>query len=967
MSKFTWLILILLFGCRPSSLSAAELTAPALIERAKNFYAKSEYQAALQAALQALRLCEDRADTPVLLKADGHETLADIYEELGLYHDSEQHYLAGLKLRTTTQGKEHPDVANILSSLAELKETMGLYDEAEKLYLQALPILSGKEQLRQNLQSLLANMAVLYKSMGYFEKALNLNLQALEILKSTVGLDHPQSAVVMDNIGVLYLAWGKPAEAKSYLLRARDILQKVEGEAHIDTIKAVHNLARYYRDIGELDQALALEERALAGYKTKYGPRHPEIANALSNLANTNRLRGEYKTAEAQLIEALQIREEALGPNNPDTMLALNDLAIVRMAAREPVPAVALLRRSLAVSELVLGRLRQIVVSGAITEFLASLHEQSHEIYTIAENSPSPTGSRLAMATAMLRKGRSLDVVADTTRAILENLNPAAREKYHLLVLLRSELSALLLKGLGSLKQADYQQQVNRREAEIDQLTEELSTLSPHFGEAQQKMDPETIVDQVASRLPPASALIEIVHYRPYRFGARRQDAKWEAPRYLAMVLLPDNHRTVQLIPLGAAGALEADLRQYLRAVSQPPAEGCAGGASVTELARTVYRKVMAPLQQALAGRRHIFLSLDGDLQLIPFAALHDEDDYLLGRYHFNYLNSSRDLLGYIEPSKPHTTAMVFADPDLDQLPAGGGSPAAKPAQPTLLAQASVRATRGLCLGGLERLTGTRQEAQRIRYLLPGASLFLDASASEENLLAAESPGILHVAGHSVTLDGQGECTADGKTQRGLESITVPPLNAPRHQVGLVLAGARALRRGGDHGLGTGSADGILTALEVTSMNLWGTQLVVLSTCDSGRGAVVSGEGVFGLRRAFMIAGAQTLVGSLWQLHDYSARDLITIYYERLLQGADRVAAMDDAALAVKQKFGSPYYWAPFIVIGHSGKLEGFPTRPGTSVHPHHGPQRSRLWYAIAVLLLLGVSAAVLRKTPKSV
>lgn len=117
-------------------------------------------------------------------------------------------------------------------------------------------------------------------------------------------------------------------------------------------------------------------------------------------------------------------------------------------------------------------------------------------------------------------------------------------------------------------------------------------------------------------------------------------------------------------------------------------------------------------------------------------------------------------------------------------------------------------------------------------------------------------------------------------------------------------------------------------ALEVSGLNLWGTKLVVLSACDTGRGTVQLGQGVYGLRRAFFNAGAETLVTSLWPVSDRATQDLMDRYYRNLLAGQGRVEAMRQAVMAVRAKQPHPYYWAPFIVLGKGEPLYGVLATP---------------------------------------
>ena len=138
------------------------------------------------------------------------------------------------------------------------------------------------------------------------------------------------------------------------------------------------------------------------------------------------------------------------------------------------------------------------------------------------------------------------------------------------------------------------------------------------------------------------------------------------------------------------------------------------------------------------------------------------------------------------------------------------------------------------------------------------------------------------------------------------------------------MAGAKRLGQDKPDPTKPDRADGIVTALELAGMDLWGTQLVVLSACNTGRGTVLRGQGVYGLRRALITAGAETLVTSLWKVDDDATRELMLDYYRALLQGAGRAEGLRQSSVATRRRFGHPYYWAPFIAIGSDARLQGF-------------------------------------------
>lgn len=230
-------------------------------------------------------------------------------------------------------------------------------------------------------------------------------------------------------------------------------------------------------------------------------------------------------------------------------------------------------------------------------------------------------------------------------------------------------------------------------------------------------------------------------------------------------------------------------------------------------------------------------------------------------------------------------------------------------------------------------LPGTREEAQAIQRLLPKAQLYLGPEASKERLLHLPTPDILHVATHGFFLEDTGALpgartmTISGPLG-GVGSAPRPP--DPLLRSGLVLAGARAATvRGGDPAE-RHLDDSLVTALELAGLDLWDTELVVLSACDTGRGDVKLGQGVYGLRRALIVAGAETLVMSLWKVNDKTTRTLMEGFYRSLLAGKGRATALREAMLSLRRTQRHPHFWAPFITIGRDAPLRGLtPLPPG--------------------------------------
>jgi CHAT domain-containing protein len=347
-------------------------------------------------------------------------------------------------------------------------------------------------------------------------------------------------------------------------------------------------------------------------------------------------------------------------------------------------------------------------------------------------------------------------------------------------------------------------------------------------------------------------------------------------------------------VDLGAVATIDPAIDALREALSDPSKPG------LRSRARTMDEALMRRLRPYLGGATRLLISPDGNLNRVPFEALVDEHGrYLIERYAVSYLTSGRDLLRMQVPHHSRSASVILADPLFGEPPpkpdVGGQTAAAQ--------RRSVTTAAALSTLYFAPLSGTADEARAIKALFPEAALLTGRRATKEMLQQVSAPRILHIASHGFFLDDPGVSTAGSDDNPLLRS-------------GLAFAGANLTR---EHG------EGILTALEASGLDLWGTKLVTLSACDTGIGEVRNGEGVYGLRRAFVLAGAETLVMSLWPVSDYIARDAMVAYYTRLRVGYGRGDALRQAKLAMLKRPNRrhPYFWAGFIQSGEWADLDG--------------------------------------------
>ena len=494
----------------------------------------------------------------------------------------------------------------------------------------------------------------------------------------------------------------------------------------------------------------------------------------------------------------------------------------------------------------------------------------------------------LAVTTVLRRKGQVLDAMVDVSANLRRTLDPAGQQLLDQLSAARAELARLAFQGPRSGPREAHEKAMQAAAAEIERLEKLLS----QKGAAASGETRTISIGDVQQLVPPDAQLVEFVRYRPFDPRATKTVERFGAARFAAFVLRKDGEP--RWFELGPADEVDRRVAAF-RAALRSPAR-----ADVKKLARAVDDLVMRPLRQAGTDLRHIIVSPDASLSLIPFGALVDEQNrYLLERFEITYLTSGRDLIRFRQSQSAQRPPLVIADPAFDIAGVSSGPSAS-----------STRTTEALAKG-FAPLPGTAAEAKALAKLLPGAEVDTGAKASEAVVKAARGPSVLHIASHGFFFD-QAPAGATGVESRGLTvQSQTPSQTSPLLRSGLALAGAN-VRKGG------GSEDGLLTAIEAASLDLSGTKLVVLSACETGVGEVRSGEGVQGLRRAFVMAGAESIAMSLWPVSDEATKDLMVGYYEHLLKGQGRAASLRQVQMRMLRSPGRahPFYWASFLVAG---------------------------------------------------
>lgn len=941
---------------------ALSLNNLAELYRAMGVYEQAEplYQRALK--IRETKLGPDHQDV-----AQSLNNLAVLFDAIGAYDQAEPLFQRALKIYEARLGPKHPEVATTLDNLANLYRATGAYGQAEPLYRRALKIYEARSGSdHPNVARTLNNWAELYRATAAYGQAEPLYQRALKIVEEKLGPDHPNVATSLSTWAELYQAMGAYRQAEPLLRRALKIREAKLGPDHPDVASSLNNLAGLYCNKGEYRQAEPLLQRVLKIYEAKLGSDHPYVATSSNNLGFLYHYMGAYDQAEPYYQRAMKILEAQLGPDHPNVATNLNNLAVLYQDMGADSQAEPLFQRALKIREEKFGPEHpdvaqslnnMIYLWGAMGNFakiipaskrLLRLSFQQYHIVLpylylsekrqldyVQKNSPlsslwpslyvqyggqSAELKPLTSEVLLNQKGIVYEILASRSRSqksggttLQDSLNG-----------IRSQLANASFMDLAASKNVEeWRGYLESLQAEQERLESQL---------ARQGHNPETTKTPLASAqlcqaLPEDYALVDFWYFPKYNFVGEKKG--WGTRQYLAVVY-QKNHEP-EILQLGDADSLHhrlIELRQAILSTKLDPTQTreqySTAEAVIKAKGRQLYRQLFKPLLSALGDKKKVIICADGALHYLPFGVLVDEQNrYLVESYQFHYVSTSREIVQWGKGARgKKDEAVIIADPQFDFAPA---QKVASVASKSFEQELSTRHSRDWRQMGFGQLKYTRPEAVAIDSLLKqkgiATKLYLQDQAQEAVLKSVVSPQILHISTHGFFLPDQPELRKP-KEIGGFSSIgefdRTPALENPLLRCGLAFAGANhaeSVKEG---------EDGLATAMEIAGLDLQGTDLVTLSACLTGVGELKSGEGVYGLHRSFLLAGAKTVLASLWSVPDLETKDLMVEFYRRYLFGEkiSKSEALRQAQLAVieqlRKKYGAahPAYWGAFVCIG---------------------------------------------------
>ena len=912
-----------------------------------NYYsALGDYTKGLDYCKKAMQIRENTLGEEHPDYVTSLNNLAQHLSDIGNYVHALEYLSKAIEIDKAIYGEDHPYFATSLDNLAQNYYHLGDYYMAIVYCTRAMEI--RKKTLGENhpdYAMTLSNLAVLHSSLGDYAKAIEFEIMAIDIRKATLGEEHPDYATSLDNLSGYYSSLGDYTQAKEYCYKAMEIRKQKLGDNHPDYAMSLGNLAFIYSSLGEYNIALDLENIAMGIRKSTLGENHPDYATSLANISNYYSYLGDYSKAVDYSNMALKIRKNVLGENHPDYAMSLEKLASNYCFLGETSKALKYETKVLEIRKETLGdnhpdyatSLSNLAILNSLDENYISSKYYLHQSLSINQNniflqfcnlssnlrsafwnnisygftdlytwttfkSKTLYAADLYDKSALFAKGLLLTTGMEVNRLIQESGDEEALRMFEELRRQRLQLQKLYETPMAERHlNSDSLAQV------ADQLERKLVVRSKVYGDFTKKL--RTTWQDVQRSLTEGEIAIEFLSFNV--FGT-------DSIMIAALTLRKDD-KEPKFTPLFELGQLQK--------VSDNDHFIC------TEVNDLVWE----PLKKELQGIRRIYFSPAGVLHKIAIEYAPGMEVYEMYRLSttreiidmkahadiFKEVGMAATLYGGVDYEKVHMENHgISIDTKKSSTTEGFLQDASLSLHRELIDSLDLRGTK------ISYLPSTLTEVKNIQSFLNenhgSAKVIIGAEATETSVksLSGHGPNILHLATHGFYFTEEQSkkhnylLFLSNNDQR---KSTMEDKSLARS--GLFMAGVNKVLEG--ENVLMDNDDGILTALEISHLDLRGTDLVVLSACETARGDIMQGEGVFGLQRGFKKAGVKTILMSLWKVSDLPTEILMTEFFKNLCNGKSKRESLRMAQKIIREYtdsegnllFQDPHYWAGFVML----------------------------------------------------
>ena len=852
----------------------------------------SKYTTAIELGIQALAIKNQVLKNSPIVYALLYTNLIDCYYSIGDYTSAielGEDVLYNMKIAFD----ETAPIRLVLNKMSLCYYEVGNYYKAIELGEQLLQI----EDLNHiNYATSLGNLANYYAEVGDYNKALELHEQALVIRKEELGENHLDYITSLHNLATYYYAikdYNKAIEYGQFVVSQR---KNILGEQNVDYASSLANLAIYYNDY---NKAVELGKKAADIYKAVLGENHPLYAKSLSNMAYFCKELGNYAKSIEYIKYALDIQDAKLDKAHPDysnSLAILQDCFYKQNDFDKIKPIWNTVYKS--VKTHTLSQFRGMTSAQRYmywnTNIISNIVAPNNQYTKVLHNDNLSMG--LSYNSLLFSKGVILASDIEFDKVIRESGDTVLLWKFEELRTTRAILNTYYNKPITERPEGE----VERLEARAEVLEKDLLAGSKEYADFTRRLEIEW--QDVQAALGDKDVAIEILAADEY--------IDEDTPPYYAALVLRKGWDAPKFVELCGAEVL----KEYF-------ADGKALALMYKEEdSKKLYNTIWGKLAEYINEGDNVYFSPAGFLYQINVELLQDAERRLANeKYNLHRVSSTRELC-FEKPNIAHSAAVLYGGLtyDMDSTAMIAQSRAVRAEKEEFyvmraLEQDSLR-------GKLNHLPASEREVHNIGQQMKAhniaVALYKKEVGNEESFkaLSGKKTPILHLATHGFFLKNEEAKVKPFYQLMGVEQDRLRPDNSLRRS-GLAFAGAQKAWDGEE--TPKGIDDGIMLAQEIASMDLNGTDLVVLSACETGLGEINS-EGVFGLQRAFKKAGVQTLIMSLWKVHDEATALFMQTFYENLLSGKskrDSFAAAQMALREHKQYGADPYYWAGFIML----------------------------------------------------
>jgi CHAT domain-containing protein/tetratricopeptide (TPR) repeat protein len=816
--------------------------------------------------------------------------------DIGLYEDAKVGVEEVMESYDKMYGKESIEYASCLNDLGNIYYKAANYRNAEKYYLEAK---QAKEQLigdkSPSYWITSNNLALLYNSLGNYQKGLSFINPVLETMKEQGADKSPAYANYLNTRASIYFNKKEFTKSEGDYNSSLEIIKELYGENHVGYSLALNNLAVLYQQQNDFKKAELFYNNSLNILKKDFDNNTIDIAKTSNNLGELYSENKYYEKAEPFFNQALSITKSMFSENHPDYILYLSNLAFLYYRSGQEEK---LLNVEKQVQELTL-KLTYDVFS-FLTESEKILYWKNSQIQFDFYNSFALKALKKHPALISEMFNYSLETKSLIMhhsnlmkKSIHEKGDNRLKEKYESWEAKREKLA-----GYYNLKKSELKKNnidLVSLEMEAHELEKQLTAASQEFSNL--RTSKKKTWQDVQSKLKANEAAVEIVRVECYGHN------KIDSIAYVALIITKETTGNPILVVLRDGEKME---KRYLKSYTN----SIKFKTSTSEHYNIYWKQIDKHLQ----GKEIIYLSPAGVYNKISIPSLKMPDGkFVIETKQIQIITGLRNLLSFHpDNSNKSNTAVLFGFPDYDmdlsQL------------YPNKIAKSSVinnLAVEDDIRGSysLNELPGTKIEVEKIYDILFPLGLkvekYLRNEALESKIKSLNSPKILHIATHGYFLSNS-DLQEDSL---GITFSTEKSQDNPLLRSGLLLSGANKTLNYTNNI--NNFEDGILTAYEAMHLNLLHTELVILSACETGLGEETNGEGVFGLQRAFQMAGAKNTLMSLWQVSDEATQELMTLFYKNWALNKNIPVSFRQAQLELMKKYPSPYFWGAFVCVGH--------------------------------------------------